>query len=202
MRLFLCDAGNLPQEELERAARALPPSRAPKAGIPPHALAARVVGTLLTVYAIKQISPLTGRESWQKNDAGKPFIEGTSVEFSITHANGIVGVAVSQDHPLGLDIEKVHPTREGFAERYFSEQEQAQIRAASNPTQALIRLWTAKEAASKYHGTGLGWRVAEIDTGDTVSAFFEKNGARFALSLSPKCELPVLEWVEFSKLVP
>lgn len=202
MRVFLCDAGNIPQEVLKKAARALPEARVPKTGIRDDAFAARVIGTLLAIYAIKQLSPETVCENWGNTAEGKPFIGGSPIEFSITHAHGLVGVAVSAEHPMGLDIEEIRPMREGFAARYLSEREQAEIRAAGDPDEALIRLWTAKEAVGKYHGTGLGGKIAEIDTQSAVSAVFEKSGTRFALSLAPKATLPPLEWVDFEDLVP
>ena len=202
MRVFLCDAGSIPQEALERAAKALPESRIPKQGIHTDALTARVLGTLLAAYAVKQISPETGVESWQKTAEGKPFLKDCPVQFSITHTDGIVGVAVSKKHSVGLDIERIRPMRDGFAARYFSEYEQAQIHAASDPAEALICLWTAKEAVGKYHGTGLGDNIAAIDTQRAVTTAFEKSGARYALSLAPRRDLPPLEWVKFEDLVP
>ncbi len=202
MRIFLCDAGKVPQELLEKAAKTLPDGRVPKAGIRADAFAARVLGTLLAMYAIKQISPETGVENWKKNDAGKPFVKNCSVQFSITHADGIVGVAASKEHPVGLDVEWVRPMRKDFAARYFDEREQAEIRTSDDPDEALIRLWTAKEAVGKHHGTGLGGNPAAIDTQNAVSAIFERNGVHYALSLSPKGDLPPLEWVSFKDLVP
>ena len=202
MRIFLCDAGNIPQDVLKKAAKLLPASRTPKEGIRTDAFAARVVGTLLAIYAIKQISPETVCESWQTTTEGKPFIENCPVEFSITHTDGIVGVAVSEYHPVGLDIEKIRPMRKGFSARYFSEQEQAKICAANDPDEALIRLWTAKESVGKHQGTGLGNNIAAIDTQRAVTTVFEKNGVRYALSLAPKSDLPPLEWVIFEDLVP
>lgn len=202
MRIFLCDAGNIPQEALKKAASTLPRERAPRADMRADAFAARVVGTLLATYAIQQISPKTVCENWQKTAAGKPFIKGCPAEFSITHAHGIVGVAVSQEHPVGLDIEQIRPMRAGFTARYFSDREQAEILAASTPDETLIRLWTAKEAVGKYHGTGLSGNPAAIDAQNAISTVFEKNATRFALSVSPRCDIPDLEWVDFSKLVP
>ena len=202
MRIFLCDVGNIPQDVLKKAAERLPASRSPKEGVRADAFAARVAGTLLATYAMRQISPESVCDIWGTTAEGKPFIQDCPVAFSITHADGIVGVAASENHPVGLDIEKVHPMRDGFAKRYFSEREQDEINAASNPDEALIRLWTAKEAVGKYNGTGLGADIAAIDTRNAVSTVFERNGVRFALSLAPKDVLPALEWVDFSKLVP
>ena len=202
MRIFLCDVGNIPQDAIKKAATRLPECRAPKSDARADAFIARVVGTLLAEHAIKQISPETVCENWKISAEGKPFIVNCPVQFSISHTNGIVAVAVSPSTPVGLDIEAIRPMRDGFAARYFSEREQAEIASSSDPDEALIRLWTAKEATGKYHGTGLGNKVAEIDTQNAVSALFEKNGTRFALSLVPQEALPPLEWVDFSKLVP
>ena len=202
MRIFLCDAGNIPQDVLKKAVKLLPISRTPKEGIRADAFTARVVGTLLAEYAVKQISPETVCKSWQTTAEGKPFIKNCSVEFSITHTDGIVGVAASKNHPVGLDIEKLRPMRKGFSARYFSEQEHAKICAANDPDEALIRLWTAKEAVGKQCGMGLGADIAAIDTQRAVTTVFEKDGARFALSLAPKGDLPPLEWVSFEVLVP
>ena len=54
----------------------------------------------------------------------------------------------------------------------------------------------------KYHGTGLGDNIAAIDTQRAVTTAFEKSGARYALSLAPRRDLPPLEWVKFEDLVP
>ncbi len=202
MRIFLCDTGTIPQDVFKKTARWLPEARAPKTGIQANALAARVAGTLLAEYAVKQISPETVCMNWQTTAEGKPYFENCPVQLSITHADGIVGVAVAKNHPVGLDIEKIRPLREGFAARYFSEQEQAEIRASDDPDAALIRLWTAKEAVGKHRGTGLGGNPAAIDTQNAASTIFEKNGTCYALSLAPKGALPPLEWVDFSDLVP
>lgn len=202
MRVFLCDVGNIPRDVVKKAAVLLPECRAPKADIREDAFATRVTGTLLTHYAVKQISPETVCEIWKKTSEGKPFIQDCPVQFSIAHASGLVGVAVSTEHPVGLDIEKVRPMRQGFAARYFSESEQAEILSAIDPDEALIRLWTAKEAVGKHHGTGLSGNPAVINVQNATTTVLEKEGARFALSLAPQGDLPTLEWVDFSELVP
>ena len=202
MRVFVCDAGTVPQDVLKKAALALPKDRAPRDAMHQAAYTARVVGTLLTHYAIRQLCPEAICERWLIATGGKPFIEGCPVHFSISHADGIVTVAVSSNHPVGVDTEQVRPLREGFTARYFSESEQAQIRNAADRDEALIRSWTAKEAVGKHHGTGLNGDPAAIDTRNTTSVFFERNGARYALSVSPQCDIPALEWIDFDDLVP
>ncbi|MBE6629550.1 MAG: 4'-phosphopantetheinyl transferase superfamily protein [Ruminococcaceae bacterium] len=202
MRIFLCDAGNIPQDVLKKAASALPESRLPQKNMHADVFRTRVVGYLLAVYAAGQISPETVCENWAVTPNGKPYFEGSPVQFSISHTGTLVAVAVSKNHPVGLDIEKIRPLREKFAARYFSEREQTEFANSDDPDTTLIRLWTAKEAVGKYHGTGLSGDLREIDTANTTSAVFEKDGTRYALSIAPKGEIPPLEWVDFSNLVP
>ena len=202
MRLFLCSVGNVPRNVIKKAAQLLPPERAPKEGARADAFAARVAGTLLAHYAVRQLSPKTVCEKWAVTENGKPDIENCPVRFSISHTDGIVAVVASDSTPVGIDIEVVRPMREGFAARYFSESEQQLIRAAQDPDEALIRLWTAKEAIGKHRGTGLGESIPAIDTQKAASTVFEKDGARYALSVAPKCAIPPLEWIDFEDLVP
>ena len=202
MRIFLCDAGNIPQDVLKKAARFLPEGRVPREDIRADAYAARVVGTLLAHYAIKQISPETVCEKWLISDGGKPHLENCPVHFNISHANGIVAVAMSEISPVGVDIEPLRAMRAGFAARYFNQDEQHLIYTAKDPEEALIRLWTAKEAVGKYLGTGLGDNIPAINTKEAATTVFEKNGTRLALSAAPKCDIPLLEWVNFEDLVP
>ena len=202
MRVFLCDVGNIPQDVIKKAVQAIPRERIPKEGARADVVAARVVGTLLAHYVIKQISPETVCEKWLTAENGKPYIENCPVHFSISHAGEIVAVALSENSPVGVDVERVRPMREGFAARYFNDADQALIRTAEDPDEALIRFWTAKEAVGKYLGTGLGKNIPTIDTKEAATTVFERNDARFALSIAPKREFPLFEWMDFEHLMP
>ena len=202
MRVFLCDVGNIPQDVIQKAMTALPCERAPKEGARADAIAARVVGTLLVHYAIKQLSPETVCEKWLVADDGKPYLENCPVHFSISHTSGLVAVAMSEISPVGVDIEPLRAMRAGFAARYFNQDEQLLIYTAKDPEEALIRLWTAKEAVGKQRGTGLGKNIPAINTKEAATTVLEKNGTRLALSVAPKCDIPLLEWVNFENLVP
>lgn len=202
MRIFLCDAGNIPQDVLKKAAGVLPESRLPQKNIHADVFRTRVVGYLLAAYAAGQISPETVCENWAVTPNGKPYFKGNPVQFSISHTRTLVAVAADVLTPVGLDMERIRPMRAGFAARYFSEGEQAEIASSDDPDTALIRLWTAKEAVGKYHGTGLSGNLREIDTANATSTVFEKGGTRYALSIAPQGDLPPLEWIDFSNLVP
>ena len=202
MRIFLCDTGNIPQDVLKKAASALPENRLPQKNMHPDVFRTRVVGYLLAVYAAGLISPETVCENWAVTPNGKPYFQGSPVQFSLSHTGTLVAVAADVLTPVGLDVEKIVPHRAGFAARYFNEREQTEIASSADPDTTLIRLWTAKEALGKYHGTGLSGDLREIDTANATSTVFEKDGTRDALSIAPKGDLPPLEWVDFSNLVP
>lgn len=96
---------------------------------------------------------------------GKPFAvlagEAVAVSFSLSHGGGMAGVALAAqgDLPLGLDLEargrRISPE---IARRYFAPAEIAALEAlpGAGRAEALVRLWTLKEAFVKATGRGLG----------------------------------------------
>ena len=102
-------------------------------------------------------------------DRGRPFLEGQTVDFNITHTGTYVLCAVDRNadgNLLGLDAEDVNPERgihcDGMAKRWFSDGEQALF--SQEPTQTnFLRIWTRKEAFLKRTGKGL-CAIREADT--------------------------------------
>lgn len=73
------------------------------------------------------------------------------IEFSLSHSDGAVAVAVSRA-PVGIDIESVHsPRSEKIAERIMTEDEFSRYNElpAEKKVDRLIEIWTAKEAIFK-----------------------------------------------------
>jgi 4'-phosphopantetheinyl transferase len=95
--------------------------------------------------------------------SGKPAldIEGgaSSVRFNLAHSGGNAVVAITRDADVGVDLEAVRQDVDvmAIAERYFSAVERRDL--AETPTDrrtnAFFRLWVAKEALLKAHGSGL-----------------------------------------------
>jgi 4'-phosphopantetheinyl transferase len=102
--------------------------------------------------------------------SGQPRVtnaQGYSTDFgvSITHAGGVAAaLAFPLDRPIGLDLEPVAVLDAGLAILACTEQEQRWLAACPEKlrTEALLRIWTAKEAAVKLTGTGLGVPLTQV----------------------------------------
>lgn len=93
---------------------------------------------------------------------GKPEIHPElrcDLRFNLAHTSGLVAVAVSRRHALGIDVERSDRRDVGLAlaERYFAPSEVAMLRALveERRMEAFSRLWALKEAFLKATGSGL-----------------------------------------------
>ena len=101
--------------------------------------------------------------------AGKPCLaDRPDVQFNLSHTGDWVFCAVS-DGAVGLDAETVHPIGERVIRRCFSAEEQAWLRQA--PADAVIRLWTRKEAYGKLTGAGLAAITAPVPVAALPAAY-------------------------------
>lgn len=89
---------------------------------------------------------------------GKPFIEGCSVEFNLSHSDGLIALAVSSS-PIGIDVERNRNLTESddLVEEFFSAGERAWIAPMQGDarSEAILSIWTMKEAMLKAWGCGL-----------------------------------------------
>ncbi|MFW6237215.1 MAG: 4'-phosphopantetheinyl transferase family protein [Desulfosudaceae bacterium] len=93
-------------------------------------------------------------EALPKNEKGAP-VPVNGIYWSLTHKEAFAA-GVAAVHPVGLDVEKIEdkdPASRMFA-RLVSPAEQALF--SQPPAEIFFRCWTAKEAALKAAGTGLG----------------------------------------------
>jgi 4'-phosphopantetheinyl transferase len=98
---------------------------------------------------------------------GKPRLEGESdLEFNLSHSGDIALVAVSQRRPVGVDVERIEPTRDllALAERALGPEDVAKVRsAASNKRPAVFyESWVRHEARLKCLGAGLTGPVSSV----------------------------------------
>ena len=97
------------------------------------------------------------------NDHGKPEAicdpGAPALRFNLSHTRGLVAVALTMAHDIGVDVEIVEPRRLGLdlAARMFASAEVAMLRATAEADlpEAMFAIWTLKEACIKAMGRGL-----------------------------------------------
>lgn len=104
------------------------------------------------------------------DENGKPFFSDCTCDFSITHTQNYVFCALTdrEDEPMrvGIDAEDLDrpdlSNLDEMAARWFTKNEQNAF-FASPTKETFLRIWTRKEAYSKYTGEGLR-ALSKIDT--------------------------------------
>jgi 4'-phosphopantetheinyl transferase len=102
--------------------------------------------------------------------SGKPQLEAShnprAIEFNVSHSAGMALIAVSGEHRLGVDVERIREdvATAALADRFFSPREREGLRAL--PAQVRVRgffaCWTRKEAFLKATGDGLTFPLADF----------------------------------------
>ena len=93
-------------------------------------------------------------------DKGKPALSsGDTLQFNLTHSNGMAAIALTSGCPIGVDMEHLRSIddMQQLAERYFCPEEAAEIMALppNDRQRAFFFCWTRKEAYIKTIGDGL-----------------------------------------------
>lgn len=119
-----------------------------------------MVRTVLSRYA--DVEP--GEWRFTVNAYGKPSIDvahaaARKIEFNVSHAGGLVVLAVAHERALGVDVENVRSQRAAveIADRFFAPEELQALHAlpkAEQP-QRFFEYWTLKESYVKARGMGL-----------------------------------------------
>lgn len=87
-----------------------------------------------------------------KDGMGKPYLQGNPFYFNVSHSGEYLALAISKD-PVGIDIQKIKPVKEGMYQKVVRPEEMPLIGA--NRERDFIRLWTLKESFVKAEGKGL-----------------------------------------------
>ncbi|WP_250627212.1 4'-phosphopantetheinyl transferase family protein [Pinirhizobacter soli] len=101
------------------------------------------------------------------SEAGQPMLPGTGLATSLSHTGHFIAIAIAMAATVGLDIERDPPRRklQALAPSICTPREHAAVMALAIDTRedALLALWTRKEALLKAYGTGLRMDPATID---------------------------------------
>lgn len=95
--------------------------------------------------------------SFRCNEQGKPFVEGETLEFNLSHSRDRLLIALAPDRPVGVDLEfrRSGINMSAIAERWFTPEERASLLTADSPERRFFSIWTQKEAYVKALGTGI-----------------------------------------------
>lgn len=108
---------------------------------------------------------------FQYGEHGKPALnqdyDGETVQFNLSHSNGLALIAVARNRPVGVDIEFLRPNVDTLqlAGRFFSPGEVAILRSLPENLQeeAFFLGWSRKEAYIKATGLGLSLPLDQFD---------------------------------------
>ena len=107
---------------------------------------------------------------------------GNHLTISISHRGDYAAAAISLTGDLiGIDVEKIEPRPQGWAEQYFTKDE-----LIADDDAYLTEMWAKKEAVLKLLGLGLTVPTTQIKILNNEVQFFGKALDVWALRGSPK----------------
>ena len=122
-----------------------------------------VLAFVLLQHALREEYGITELPEFVYNEFGKPSFQNLPIHFSLSHCKDAVACAVS-DHNIGIDVETIVPYNPDVARRVCTATELEMLTQSEDQDADFIKLWTMKEAISKYEGMGLSLPFSEIDT--------------------------------------
>jgi 4'-phosphopantetheinyl transferase len=135
-------------------------------------------------------------------EQGKPeLMDHPRVRFNLANSEGNALLAISEDHELGVDLERIRPqfADEHIAEHFFSETEVKALRMLPDSQQerAFFECWTRKEALLKAKGGGLSVSLERF-----VVAFGPGQAAALLRSDLDPTDTDRWKMVDVSRLLP
>ena len=121
-----------------------------------------VLAFVLLQRALRDEYGITEIPEFVYNEFGKPSFKNLPIHFSLSHCKDAIACAVS-DHNIGIDVENIVPYNPDVARRVCTAAELEMLEQSANKDVDFIKLWTVKEAISKYEGMGLSLPFPEIE---------------------------------------
>ena len=113
-----------------------------------------------------------------------PIVRGKqirNVQVTLTHCEDIsIAIAFPEDHPIGVDLEKIDRNKMKLVKEIVNEKELA-LQEELNEFEMFTSLWTVKEALSKILKTGFtcNLQVFEVEKFNKTMFFFESKFLNF-----------------------
>lgn len=99
--------------------------------------------------ALKHLVNPLGQFYLVKDQFGKPHLDTSEWQVSMSHAKGYGAAAIQLEKPIGIDIELERPQISRIAKKFLHQQEKDW---ANESISCLTKIWGAKEALYKLHG--------------------------------------------------
>jgi phosphopantetheinyl transferase len=91
-------------------------------------------------------------------ESKKPFLTNEKFHFSISHCRDYAAAIVSENKPVGIDVELITPKIQLVKDKFLSESELELLKTFDRPStlndQLATLFWSAKEAIYKWYGKG------------------------------------------------
>ena len=140
-----------------------------------------VLAFVLLQRALREEYGITEVPEFVYNEFWKPSFSNLPIHFSLSHCKDTVACAVS-DNIIGIDVENIVPYNPDVARRVCTADEFKMLEQSSNKGVEFIKLWTVKEAISKYEGMGLSLPFSEIDAMNYLLYSKVSVNSRYVLS--------------------
>jgi len=111
---------------------------------------------------------------------GKPYLENSNYNLSISHTNNHVAVILSKEFEVGIDIESIHPKVLRVKEKFMTADE---LTAAGDSLLKIMIYWCTKETIYKLYGRKqllfkehLGVKTFALKNNGTLEAYINAPG--------------------------
>lgn len=95
----------------------------------------------------------------------KPYLPAyPHLQFNVSHSHDIAVYAITLNHAIGIDIEKIGDNKDDLARRFFSPDENALLKSQTDDARVIsfYQIWARKEALIKAVGKGLSIPLASF----------------------------------------
>ena len=116
----------------------------------------------------------------QRDGRGKPYVEGSPWEISLSHSRHWAVCSVGET-PSGVDVEEAAEDALMIARHFFTARENRHLQAMDeqNLAQNFLRIWTIKESYAKYMGQGLDETIARRESAELLAGSGPIAGRNF-----------------------
>lgn len=138
-----------------------------------------LIGKLLTrALLIRQGYSEDCLKRLEVNAYGKPFID-AKVDFNVSHSGGLVVIALSDTHQVGVDVERNEPFDSNqppyeAIDTFLRPEERENLQRIPT-SEAFYEFWTKKESLMKAKGMGLSVDLKDIYI-DQDQAVYQSKG--------------------------